>query len=79
MRPVNNKSLVAFLFGEMENLKDKKTTVEEVLAHVQIAKQINSQMRYELERTRVLMDLAQHNAIFKDGTNIREIESKNFE
>lgn len=39
----------------------------------------NSQMRYELERARVVMQLSQHNAVFKDGTNIREIESKNFD
>ncbi len=79
MTPVNNKSLTAFLFDQMERLNTKEITKEDAMAQVAIAKQINSQMRYELERARVIMQLSQHNAIFKDGTNLREIESKNFE
>jgi len=78
MQPVNNKSLTAFLFSQMEKLENKEIDKDTALAQVQIAKQINSQMRYELERARVIMQLTQHNAIFKDGTNLREIESKNF-
>lgn len=79
MTPVNNKSLTAFLFNQMEKLNNKEIEKEDALAQVALAKQINSQMRYELERARVVMQLSQHNAIYKDGTNLREIESKNFE
>ena len=79
MTPVNNKSLLAFLFNQMEDLRDKKITVDEAKAQVAIAKQVNSQMRYELERARVIMQLTAHNAIYKDGSNLREIESKNFD
>ena len=79
MKPVNNKSLVAFLFDQMEQLKEGNTNKEEAMAQVNLAKQINSQMRYELERARIVMQLSAHNAIYKDGTNLREIESKNFE
>ena len=78
MKPVNNKSLVAFLFDQMDKLNRGTIAKEDALAQVQIAKQINSQMRYELERARVVIELGKHNAIFKDDTNIREIESKNF-
>ena len=79
MKPVNNKSLTAFLFSQMEKLESKEIDKDTALAQVAIAKQINSQMRYELERARVVMQLTQHNAIYKDGSNLREIESKNFE
>lgn len=79
MTPVNNKSLTAFLFDQMEKLQNKEIDKDTALAQVQIAKQINSQMRYELERARVIMQLTQHNAIYKDGSNLREIESKNFD
>lgn len=79
MKPVNNKSLTAFLFSQMEKLENKEIDKETALAQVAIAKQINSQMRYELERARVVMQLTQHNAIYKDGSNLREIESKNFD
>ena len=79
MKPVNNKSLTAFLFDQMEKLQNDEITIEKAQAQVSIAKQINSQMRYELERARTIMQLSQHNAIYKDGTNLREIESKNFD
>lgn len=79
MTPVNNKSLLAFLFSQMENLESGKISNEQAMAQVAISKQINSQMRYELERARVIMQLSAHNAIYKDGTNLREIESKNFD
>tara|TARA_R110000851_G_scaffold141073_1_gene278687 strand:+ start:863 stop:973 length:111 start_codon:yes stop_codon:yes gene_type:complete len=36
-------------------------------------------MRYELDRAKTIMELTRHNAIYKDGTNLREIESKNFD
>tara|TARA_R110000851_G_C12998510_1_gene558067 strand:- start:132 stop:371 length:240 start_codon:yes stop_codon:yes gene_type:complete len=79
MTPVNNKSLTSFLFDQMEKLNRGTIVKEDALAQVQLAKQINSQMRYELERARVIMQLSAHNAIYKDGSNIREIESKNFD
>lgn len=79
MQPVNNKSLVAFLFGQMEKLDKGEIKVEQAIAQSKIAGQINSQMRYELERVRVMMDVTKHNAIYKDGTQLREIESKNFD
>lgn len=79
MQPVNNKSLVHHLYEQMEKLANKEISREDALAQVSLAKQINSQMRYELERARVLMSLSEHNARFKDGTKLREIESKNFD
>jgi len=79
MKPVNNKSLTAFLFDQMEKLDNDTIDVSKANAQVSIAKQINSQMRYELERARLVMQLSAHNAIYKDGTNLREIESKNFD
>jgi len=79
MKPVNNKSLVSFLYDQMEALKDGKIDINTAEAQCKLARQINSQMRYELERARVVMDLSKHNAVFKDGTTLREIESKNFD
>lgn len=79
MTPVNNKSLVAFLFGQMEKLDNGEVKVEVALAQAKIAQQINSQMRYEIERVKTIMELSKHNAIFKDGSKLREIESKNFD
>ncbi len=79
MKPVNNKSLVAFLFSQMEKLENGTITKEDAQAQSNLAKQINSQMRYELDRAKTIMELSKHNAIYKDGTNLRNIESKNFD
>lgn len=79
MKPVNSKSLVAFLFDQMHQLSKGEITPEEAKTQSLLAKQVNSQMRYELERARVVMELTKHNAVFKDGANLREIESINFE
>lgn len=79
MQPVNNKSLVAFLFGQMEKLDNGEIKAEQALAQSKIASQINQQMRYELDRVKVMMELTKHNAIYKDGTQLREVESKKFD
>ena len=79
MKPVNNKSLVAFLFDQMHQLAQGEITKEDAREQANLAKQVNSQMRYELERAKVVMELSKHNAIYKDGANLREIESKNFD
>jgi len=79
MKPVNSKSLVAFLFDQMHKLSEGEITESQAKEQANLAKQVNSQMRYELERARIVMDLSKHNAIYKDGANLREIESKNFD
>lgn len=79
MQPVNNKSLVAFLFGQMEKLDKGEIKVEQAIAQTKIAAQITQQMNYELNRVKVAMELTKHNAIYKDGTQLREVESKNFD
>ena len=79
MTPVNNKSLVAFLFDQMQKLDNGEITNEQAREQGNLAKQVNSQMRYEIERAKVVMELSKHNAIYKDGANLREVESKNFD
>ena len=79
MVPVNNKSLMAFLYSQMEKLNNNEIDCDKAKAQVGLAKQINSQMRYELERAKVQMTLTEHNAIYKDGLKLRDIESKNFD
>lgn len=79
MKPVNSKSLLAFVFDQMEKLDKGETKVEEAQAQAKLAQQANNIVKNEHERTRVLMELARHNAVYKDGLNLREIESKNFD
>lgn len=78
MQPVNNKSLIAFLYGQMEKLDKGEVETSTVLAQCQLAKQINSQMRYELERANTIMKMAQFQIETGKEVTVREIESKNF-
>ncbi|MCP4355972.1 MAG: hypothetical protein GY793_10160 [Proteobacteria bacterium] len=78
MKPVNNKSLIAFLFNQMEKLDEGKIDVQKAREQANLSKQVNNAMKYELDRAKVKMELTKHNAIYKDGINLREIESKNF-
>ncbi len=79
MTPVNNKSMVAFLFNQMNKLDEGVIDINTAREQANLAKQVNVAMKYELDRGKVLMELAKHNAVFKDGLNLRNIESKNYE
>jgi len=78
MKPVNNKSMIAFLFDQMEKLDKNEIDVQKAREQANLSKQVNNAMKYELDRAKVKMELASHNAIYKDGLDLREIESKNF-
>lgn len=79
MKPVNNKSMLAFIFSQMEKLDKSEIDVQTAAAHANLAKQANNALMYELKRADVQMKLTQHNAVYKDGLKLREAESKNFE
>jgi hypothetical protein len=79
MKPVNNKSMLHFIFDQMEKLDNGEITSEQAREQANLAKQANNTLNYELKRCDVLMRLTAHNAIYKDGLNLREVESKNFE
>lgn len=79
MKPVNNKSLLAFIFDQMEKLDSGAITAEQAREQSNLAKQANNALSYELKRAEVQMKLTAHNAIYKDGLKLREAESKNFE
>ncbi len=79
MQPVNNKSMLAFIFSQMEKLDKNEIDVQTASAQANLAKQANNALMYELKRADVQMKLTQHNAVYKDGLKLREAESKNFE
>jgi hypothetical protein len=79
MQPVNNKSMLHFIFNQMEKLDNGDVTIEQAREQANLAKQANNALNYELKRADIQMKLTAHNAIYKDGLNLREVESKNFE
>ena len=79
MTPVNTKSLLAFVFNQMEKLDNKEIDVDTANAQSKLVQQANNIIRSEHERTRVKIELEKHNAEFKSNLTFREIESKNFD
>lgn len=79
MKAVNNKSLLCFIYDQMEKLDDGSATVEEAKAQANLAKQANNIMRYELDLVKTKMKLKEHNTLQDDNIELRNVESKNFE
>jgi hypothetical protein len=78
MTPVNNKSMIAFLFNQMEKLDNGTIDNQTAREHANLAKQVNNGMKYELDRAKVNMELAKHNSSNITKVELRDIESKNF-
>lgn len=79
MTPVNNKSLLHFVFDQMEKLDKKEIDVQTAKAQADLAKQVNNMMKYELDRANMLIKLEAHNKEYKSDIKLRDIEGKSFE
>jgi len=79
MKPVNSKSLLAFVFDQMEKLDKGEIDTQTASEQAKLAKQANNLLKYELDRAKVKMMLKQHNNTFNDDIVLRDIESKNFD
>ena len=78
MQPVNNKSLLHFIFNQMEKLDKNEIDIDQAKAQSLLAKQANNAMKYELDRATVLLKLSEHN---REGAKVelRNVEGINFE
>lgn len=79
MKPINNKSLLHFVFDQMEKLDEKKITTDEAKAQANLAKQANNALKYEIDRTRLFMELDKHEAETGNKVEFRNVEGKNFD
>jgi hypothetical protein len=79
MTPVNNKSLIAFIFDQMEKLDSEQITVEQAKAQANLAKQVNNAMKYELDLVNTKIKVAEHNNTSNVKVELRNVESKNFD
>ena len=78
MKPVNSKSLLGFVFDQMEKLDKGEIDNAQAREQSNLIKQANNLLKYELYRSKVKIQLAEHNTIYKDNIELRDIESKNF-
>lgn len=78
--PVNTKSLLAFIFGQMGKLDRKEITASEAMAQAKLSSQASNLLNYELKRTMVQIKLQEIGKSLPDEAPvIREIESKKFD
>lgn len=78
MKPVNNKSLLHYVFEQMEKLDKNEIDVNQARAQADLAKQANNMMKYELDRTNTLIKLDVHNRTFGANVELRNAEGKSF-
>lgn len=77
MQPVNTKSLLAFIFAQMERLNAGEIDAQTACAQAKLASQASNVLNYELKRTIVQMRLKEIGAgIEAQDITLREIESK---
>jgi hypothetical protein len=79
MKPINNKSLLHFIFDQMEKLDKGECTVEQAKAQANLAKQANNSLKYEIERSKLLMELETHRKETGESIEFRNAEGKNFD
>lgn len=78
--PVNTKSLLAFVFNQMERLNNGEIDANTACAQAKLASQANNILNYELKRTIVQMRLRDiGGGIQCTEPRLREIESKAFD
>lgn len=77
MQPVNTKSLLAFIFNQMERLNAGEIDAQTACAQAKLASQASNVLNYELKRTIVQMRMQQIGAgIEASEITLRNIESK---
>jgi len=73
MTPTNSKSLLQFIFDQMEKLDKKKINCQEAQAQAKLAKEANNVLNYEIKRADMLLKLRE------SEIEIRDIEIKAIE
>jgi hypothetical protein len=78
MKPVNNKSLLHFIFDQMEKLDNNDISVEQAKAQGGLAKQANNALKYELDRAKTILEVDKYNKENDTALSVRNPEGTNF-
>ena len=79
MKPVNNKSLMHFLFEKMEQLDAGEISIEKAKTQASLAKQATEIVKLEHDRTRLVLEVDRHNRQSGTDYSIRNLEAINFD
>lgn len=79
MKPVNEKSLLAHLFDQMDKLDKGETTESAVIAQCKLCNEATKLFTNELKRTQLAMQCDVHAKEYGVRHELRELSSKGFE
>lgn len=79
MQPINNKSLLHFIFDQMEKLDKDEIDVQTAKGQANLAKQANNSLKYELDRASLQKELDSYNRQAGSNLRIRNVEGKEFD
>lgn len=79
MKPINNKSLLHFIFDQMEKLDNGDIDVQTAKGQANLAKQANNSLKYELDRAQLQKELDMHNRQTGNNIRLRNAEGKEFD
>jgi hypothetical protein len=79
MKPVNNKSLLHFIFDQMEKLDKKEIDVQTAKAQSMLARQANSALNYEINRVNTIIKVDDYNRKHGTDIKIKNAEGVNFD
>ncbi len=79
MKPINNKSLLHFIFDQMEKLDKDEISVDKAKGQANFAKQANNALKMELDRASTEMKLKDFNMQHGSDIKIRNVEGNSFE
>ena len=79
MKPVNYKSLLHFIFEQMEKLNNEEIDIHKAKAQSSFAKDAVRIQEYELKKTQMDIKVREFNLKYGSDVKIRNIEIKDFD
>ena len=79
MKPVNNKSLLHFIFEQMEKLNNEEIDIHKAKAQSSFAKDAVRIQEYELKKADIEMKIRSFNIKYGSDVKIRNLEAKDFD
>lgn len=79
MKPVNNKSLLHFIFETMEKVNNKEITMKEADTIANLASKAISIQRFENEMALTEIKVREFNVKFGSNLEIRKLDAKSFD
>ena len=76
MKPIDSKSLLQFIFDQMDRLNKKEIDCNQAHAQAKLAREANNVLNYEIKRAETLLHIRQTGIEFRD-IEIKCIEEKN--